>query len=431
MAEAALPSSPPGHGQSVWVEATTDSSAQTPVLPLLRALPGGHRPRFLRPQDTAANRPPGEAHCDTVFTANHVTAAARWAATITVTASANGEAAASGITGSSATATATRATVRYRRTASDLRRKRRGQPRTVPSARPRRAAIWRWPIPRAAVSSRPPITSAHPSAAARPPPAADMRDLTTVQCERRGCTTVGIRDHHGPPVADRAPAARARPHKGDTSVRRPAVGVPGSGRASRRPSRRSRRPPPPSGRARPGPPPPRPPWPRTARTASGCPLHRRRTSAHNWRRQGARPRARPSSARPRGAAAPGTPPAVLAPALPGGRGRRPGDRRPRRPAPARCRKQAANRPPHRNHRQADHAHRPPRSPDRLVRPPQLHVRRAHPSLERRTGLPHPDQAAESLRHLPNARTEPKPPRGSPVSSYEAPGGSPVSSHRRW
>ncbi|WP_455357466.1 hypothetical protein [Streptomyces sp. SYSU K217416] len=109
---------------------------------------------------------PAKAHRDTVFISGHSIEAARWAAAITETASDSGEAAGSGITGSSANAT--RATVKYRRTSSDLRRNRLIQPRTVPSARPRRAATWRCPSPRAAISSPVPITSA----AATTPPAA-------------------------------------------------------------------------------------------------------------------------------------------------------------------------------------------------------------------------------------------------------------------
>lgn len=177
---------------------------------------------------------PAKAHGDTAFTAGHFTAAARWAAATALTASANGEAAASGITGSSASAT--RATVKYRRTSSALRRKRRIQPGTVPSARlPSERRSGGAPCPGPQSAARPRSPRPHPSAEARPPPEAGRAQPGNL-CGVNGedVRTAGTRDHLGSPAAAPAPTARARHHMAGTSVCLPAAGVPPAGHPSPR-----------------------------------------------------------------------------------------------------------------------------------------------------------------------------------------------------
>lgn len=114
-------------GQAEGAAALLDKSRSAVAVPEHRKCRPGPQPSIARPAKT---------HRDTVFICGHFGVAVRWAAMATETASDSGVG--SGITGSFTRVT--RVMVKYPRTSSDLRRRRRVQPQTVPSDNPRYAA---------------------------------------------------------------------------------------------------------------------------------------------------------------------------------------------------------------------------------------------------------------------------------------------------
>lgn len=168
---------------------------------------------------------PANSHRDTVSICGHLAEAARWAAATAETASASVDCVASGITGSSASAT--RATVKWRRTSCARPANARNQPRTVPSAKPRRAATWRCPIPNAAISRQAPITTA--ASTRRGQRACASRMCVTWQPEqrvRRGRRN--SRDPRSPRTVRgaRVPTGASGPSRRDTPTGRPSAVVP-------------------------------------------------------------------------------------------------------------------------------------------------------------------------------------------------------------
>ena len=159
-------------------------------------------------QSGASRRPPDTAdassHGGTSPTPGHLDLTAALAPATAATASANAVTAAAGGTGS--TPTPTSSAVNATRTASARSAKRRTQPRTVSTGRPRAAATVRAPAPAAFAASAVPITVAR--SARRNSANTGSRTCDTPherQRERRGRTVTGAR-------SPRSTRARAHPH---------------------------------------------------------------------------------------------------------------------------------------------------------------------------------------------------------------------------